>query len=383
MSSAIRAAGLSLACSVFVFACGGGGDPSPTPPGPAPQTIDEFLASYARGLCEKMRECGDAWATAYTQAECEALVVEGLVADIDLVAGALALDADAAQGCLALMAASPACEAIDASDDYCFEEGGALVGTAAAGSACDSDQAWLCAPGTECSAEPFTGACGTCLEVPVVGPGEPCASTANCLQTATVLTYCQFDPVDARDECTPWTPGYVVAIGATCGTDDGASCGPGAQCDWVAEKCVAQVAIGAECVPYGDLGCVGNAPCVEDAASSLGGVCRALVVARSVGDQCGLVGTDFVECSLADGLVCDSVTHLCASAPDAGLDESCSDRPCAAGLRCQRFTETCFVPLADGQLCDFWGDCLSGFCFGPDGSAICGDAASVQTACAP
>ncbi len=381
MSSLIRAAGLSLVCSVFVFGCGGG-DPSPTPPGPAPQTIDEFLASYARGLCEKMRECGDAWATAYTQAECEALVVADFSEDPAVTSGALALDPEAAQGCLALMAASPACDASGASDDYCLEEGGALVGTAIAGSACDSDESWLCAPGTECSAAPFSGACGTCLAVPVVGAGEPCVSTANCLQTATVLTYCDFDPVDGRNECIPWTAGYVAAVGETCANGE-AVCAAGAQCDYVAEKCVAQIAIGAECVPYGDLGCVGDAPCVEDAASSLGGVCRAVVVARSVGAECGLVGTDFVECSLADGLVCDPATQLCASSLEAGLDESCLDLPCAAGLQCDYASDTCVALLADGQACAFGSDCLSGFCFGPDGSAICGDAASVQTACAP
>ncbi len=378
--NSIRATSLLFLLPVVAVGCGDNtaGNPSPLPE--TIETIEEFIALYARGLCEKMREC-EAWAAEYTQEECEGLVVADLSAAPSITSGAVALDPAAAQACLGLLAAGPACAASPASDDYCFEEGGAFVGTSGVGSACDSNASFLCAPGTECSAEPFSGACGTCQAVPLVDPGEPCQSTANCRQTATTLAYCDFDPVDGRDECVAWNAGYTASLGESCEPID-AYCEPGTQCDWSGTgNCVAQIAIGEECDPNGELSCVREAPCVEDGASSLGGICRKLAVARSVGDECGLVGTDFVECSSAHGLTCDEVTSLCVAAVEAGIGESCVDIDCAAGLTCDY--PTCVAQLADGQPCDNRSDCLSGFCFGPDGSSVCGDAASVAQACAP
>ena len=129
--------------------------------------------------------------------------------------------------------------------------------------------------------------------------------------------------------------------------------------------------------------CVRYAACVPDAPDATTGTCRAYALARAAGDACGLVGTEFVECSMAGGLACDEGTKKCVAMPTVGLDEPCTDAVCDAGLKCDPYYDVCIEPLADGAPCERRTQCASGFCFGPEGSSVCGDAESVDEACAP
>lgn len=374
---------LRVAATVSVLlASGCSGDDSSTTIAP-PANASEFLATYARLVCEKTLLCDTAYA-AYTQAECETMVLadfQGGTLDARLQSGALAFDAGRAQACLELLAASPACAA---SDDYCFEDG-AFVGTLGPGAACDSSHTWLCGPGTVCSVDPWANACGSCTAITLADLGEPCNETAECLQTAARLAYCDYDTVDMRDECFAWTNPTVVPVGARCDLGD-VVCAVGAECDWSGDGlCHAQIALEAECDPDGDIGCIGGAPCLDDALSSLSGRCRAFAVARNVGDACGLVGTTFFECDRSTSLYCEASTNTCVASAPAGVGADCSNDGCAAGLYCDTSTaaRTCAPLLGLGVACSENHQCSSGLCIGVDPTKVCGDASDISAACAP
>lgn len=360
------------------------GDATTAPDVTAPATVDEFLADYARLLCEKVRVCDSAYAV-YSQAQCEQMVRADLASgtlDRRLDAGALAYDRQAATACLTLLAASPACAAEGWSDDYCFEDG-AIVGAVGVGGSCTSETTWICAPGTRCSVDVGTNACGTCDAIVLADLGEPCTTTSDCRQTASRLAYCDYDAVDARDECIAWANPTVVGVGATCDTGD-VVCDVGADCAWNGDGlCHARIAIGAECDPNGDVQCVGGAPCIADGASSLGGICRELALATSVGADCGLVGTQWVECDRSANLGCDPKNDTCFDAGAIALGNPCSDGTCAAGLFCDysAITPVCATQGQNGDPCNLSDGCVSGLCVGTTPNRVCSSAAGVSVAC--
>jgi hypothetical protein len=131
--------------------------------------------------------------------------------------------------------------------------------------------------------------------------------------------------------------------------------------------------------------CGGDAPC------DVGLFCR-----WQGGQQlCSPLSTAGEACFGAEecepGLVCRSSTGLCETPGDEGAScwvttecmpelycafdtcalrpvegESCSDAPCAAGLGCDTLTDpmapVCRAPLGDGEPCNSFAQCASGYC---------------------
>lgn len=372
-----------LIAAVFVAACTGTDTRSTAG---TPANVSEFITTFGRLFCEKVRACDTSLAV-YSQAECEALVSADLNSgslERALASGAIAFDANAATACLALLAASPECAAEGWSNDYCLEET-VFVGTLPAGSACDSNNTGLCRPGTVCSVDPFSDACGICNAVTLADIGQPCQVNADCSQTAQRLAYCDFDPIDGRDECIAWANPTVVAAGQPCDTGD-VVCAVGAECAWNTDGlCHPQIPLDAECDPIGDVGCIGSAPCVDDATSSLGGRCRALVLARTVGAACDLVGNTFVECDRSADLDCDRSTHTCFTVVPSGVGDACSDAPCAVGTFCDGYAAVpvCAALRANGSACHGGWECDSGLCAGIGAARVCATPSGTAAACGP
>ena len=83
------------------------------------------------------------------------------------------------------------------------------------------------------------------------------------------------------------------------------------------------------------------------------------------------------ESCVSEDLYCDDfrlddteATHTCKTYPGRG--ESCSHRNrCAEGSRCND-QDICSALLPDGEPCETYHDCASGYCdYGDDGQGIC------------
>lgn len=340
----------------------------------------DFFDRYTAAYCSKLFACepeyaglGAAACQTILRAEFESSVLE------EIESGNGAFDEGRGEACLELLEASEGC-AFEWSEEYCLEDSGPFVGTLPAGAGCDSDAYFRCSPGTRCSAERFSGACGVCEAFAPAALGEPCEFDSDCQQSATALAYCGDDPIDARAECLRWTNPTLVGLGEDCGGDE--FCAIGLECAWDDDDtCIELPSVGDECDVNGSYGCAGGAECLDDAVSSLGGLCHGLGFAFEAGDDCGLVGDELVECAESARLVCDEGSATCVHVAGVAGDP-CDVLDCASGFHCDSLDESCTADLTDGSACDDSDECMSGACSGPDGMSVCGSPSSVA-GCTP
>jgi hypothetical protein len=380
--------------------------------------VENFLQSSAQATCAWQFKCCNAseiktaYGTKYTtQDQCVPYVYLSLSDELylDKLAaneGRLKVDSTAAQACLDQMN-SKVCnpkpgQPIPTPDpnaiDPCSQ---VFVGATAPGNEC----VYLneCQKGSHCVTDATVGS-GRGVCVPYQQEGDICNSDSDCDTTTQKGMYCaQADftchlPGGLGDQCaytvtggTPTTPMLLK-----CNTAAGLYCNP------TTMTCKALPSNGEACLipspPDGSPSC--------DPSPSLELVC--VTNQTGIGSTCrtagGNVGDDCSQFACKTGLICNTTTYTCQTAPGLGqpcpqfqcaqpyycdntsqicvqpasFSEPCSSVPCGPDLFC--YLGTCETAYSDGHSCtgsnDMWGnsECLSKNCAynSTTGSYLCG-----------
>ena len=206
----------------------------------------------------------------------------------------------------------------------------------------------------ECGGELVAQACGPFLSgvnppmacVPEHGTlavGAACSFAAQCS-----TGFCSVAPDTLCGACAaPPNPGDSCAA---------QGCGPIMVCVAATETCAVPSASGAAC--SASQPCLQGLACVG-ATQTASGTC--MPEATTAGAACDARRQTMADCDAAAGLTCDRSTNTCVSQPLAASGQPCglvgtTETACSGGATCVRpagsATGTCVAPAADGAACD-------------------------------
>lgn len=343
-------------------------------------TLDGFLASYAKAVCETSERCWSSLAEGYESfgqscAEVwEVRLKQGAFSNLAaaIADGRIEYDADAAQACLDAIGALSCEDDLDVNlGDDCE---GAFVGSLEAGADCTLDvecgAGLQCVVGASCPGTcgprvPLGGACtrenrceaglacltdaqeqGTCIVLS--RPGESCSSPRSCPTFYTCLDLDSSDP-ESTGTCEPRDQLFSAKLDEPCafGGAPGRLCEPGLVCSYGDEAgsltgvCRELVGSGEGCTLALPEPCPDGEYCrISDLkATPLAGVCSKR---PELGDACANPGGFPVACPI--NAYCSEQTGVCEACKPLGetcakddncLSLTCANQKCAAPLECE------------------------------------------------